>query len=190
MSVPYEKPPAPSRPGDAELTQRRKDHHLDLCLNEDVDGRGGNGLDRLRFTHNALPEISLTQVDTSTRLFGIPLEAPLVIGAMTGGSERAGRINAILADAAAECGIALALGSQRAALEKPELLATYLGGAKPPLRIGNVGAVQLNYGVSLDDLYRLAPGRQARRPGPAPQPSARGHPARGGHRLSRPASQD
>ena len=151
MKVPYE-----PTTEEAALTSKRKDHHLDLCLEEDVEGRGGNGFQHLRFTHNALPELSLEAVDTSARLFGVPLRAPLVIGAMTGGSERAGRVNAILADAAAQCGIALALGSQRAALQKPELLSTYLGGAKPPLRIGNVGAVQLNYGVTLDDLYRLA----------------------------------
>jgi isopentenyl-diphosphate delta-isomerase len=153
MNVPYEAP-AP-RVQVAEQTRKRKDHHLDLCLDADVQGRRATGLADLRFEHNALPELELAAVDTRSSLFGRELKAPFVIGAMTGGSERAGRINAVLADAARECGVGMALGSQRAALENPALLPTYVGGARPPLRIGNVGAVQLNYGVTSDAICRL-----------------------------------
>jgi isopentenyl-diphosphate delta-isomerase len=77
---------------------------------------------------------------------------------MTGGSEEGGRINRILAEAAARTGVGMGLGSQRAMIEHPELAATYdLRAMAPevPLVIGNIGAVQLNHGVGAAELRGL-----------------------------------
>ncbi len=135
---------------------QRKDHHLDLCLDGDVESKQvSTGLAALHFEHDALPEIDLESVDTRTELFGHALRAPFVIGAMTGGTDRAGEINAILAEAAAHCGVGMALGSQRVMLERPETVSTFKTPVRPPLRIGNLGAVQLNYGVGRDQVLRL-----------------------------------
>jgi isopentenyl-diphosphate Delta-isomerase len=65
------------------------------------------------------------------------------VSAMTGGTEEAGRINAALARAACEHGLALVLGSGRALLEDPALLETYRSGDRPPLLLGNLGAAQV-----------------------------------------------
>lgn len=136
--------------------EARKNHHLDLCLDEDVEARvARTGLAGLRFDNHSLPELDLAAIDTRTTFLGKELSSPFVIGAMTGGTRRAGDINAMLAEAAQECGVGMGLGSQRVALEKPEALATYKSAARPPLRIGNLGLVQLNYGVTLEQIQRL-----------------------------------
>ena len=77
------------------------------------------------FLHQALPEIDLEQVDTQVTVFGKLLRMPLLISSMTGGTEEAGKINRILAQAAQIRGIALGLGSQRAAIEDPTLEETF-----------------------------------------------------------------
>jgi len=94
--------------------------------------------------HDALPELSLDEVDTSTALLGKRLRAPIVIAAMTGGSERAKTINLELASIAEECGYAFGMGSQRAMLTHPETLTTYsIRSAAPTcLVLGNIGGVQ------------------------------------------------
>jgi isopentenyl-diphosphate delta-isomerase len=88
-------------------------------------------------------------------VFGKHLSAPLVIGAMTGGSARAGRVNERLGRVAARCGVGMALGSQRAMIVDPALASTFAvreSAPELPLLFGNVGAVQLNYGVDLQQI--------------------------------------
>jgi isopentenyl-diphosphate delta-isomerase len=74
---------------------------------------------------------------------------------MTGGTERAHQVNAMLSIAAEASGLAMGLGSGRAALEHPELTDTFRLPARPPLLFANLGAVQLRRGVSPADAERL-----------------------------------
>ncbi len=138
------------------LISSRKDAHLDLCLQRQVDSGGvATGLGGYYLEYMALPEIDLDEVDLTTEALGRPLKAPLIIGAMTGGTERARRINRRLARAASRTGIALALGSQRAMIARSELTGSYcVRDAAPdlPLLLGNLGAIQLNMGVSPDQV--------------------------------------
>ncbi|MEW6582786.1 MAG: type 2 isopentenyl-diphosphate Delta-isomerase [Actinomycetota bacterium] len=135
--------------GDApgrDLTGARKADHLRIVLEEDVAGAGiTTGLERVRFVHQALPEIDLADVDTSTTLLGRPLAAPLVISCMTGGVARGGEINRVLASAAQEAGVAMGLGSQRAALDDPALARTFaVRDVAPDVPLlANIGAAQL-----------------------------------------------
>ena len=138
----------------------RKDSHLRLALGGGVEFPEGDatGFGALRLDHDALPELDLDEIDTAVTLLGKPLAAPLVIGAMTGGTPAAGEVNRRLALAAARAGIGFALGSQRKMLADPATRATYdVRAFAPDLRllVGNVGAVQLNYGVGLPELARL-----------------------------------
>lgn len=139
--------------------QRRKDRHVDIVLQQDVTGHGpAVGLGHFTLEYDALPEIDLADVDLSTTLFGKRLTAPLIIGAMTGGTARTAEINRTLAIAAARVGVGMALGSQRPMLVDPSLTSTFaVRDAAPdlPLLMGNVGAVQLNYGVTAADVQRL-----------------------------------
>jgi isopentenyl-diphosphate delta-isomerase len=144
--------------GARELISARKDHHLDLCLRADVGSRGpATGLGGWTLELDALPEVDLEAVDLSVTLFGKKLRAPILVGAMTGGTERAALVNRRLARAAARCGLGMALGSQRAMIVRPELGATFAvreSAPDLPLLIANVGAVQLNYGMGASEIRR------------------------------------
>ena len=76
-------------------TRERKNHHIELCLNEKVDfyEEKRSLFDQLNFEHEALPEINREQCDLSCEIFGKKLAAPLIIGAMTGGAKNSLRIN-------------------------------------------------------------------------------------------------
>src|SRR5207244_6723734 len=100
---------------------RRKADHILINVEEDVEGKGvASGFDDVRFVHCALPEMDLDQVDTSSRLFGRALGAPLLISCMTGGTPEAGQINERLAEVAQTFKLPMGLGSGRVLLEHPE----------------------------------------------------------------------
>ena len=138
-------------------TESRKVDHIRINLEKDVQfPRLTTGLERYRFLHQALPELSLAEIDPTVTLFGKTLRTPLLISSMTGGTTVAERINHHLAEAAQSHGIAMGLGSQRAAIENPELAQTYQVRHIAPdiLLFANVGAVQLNYGYGADQCRR------------------------------------
>ena len=124
-------------------TAARKSEHLAIAAEPGVLHLSGPDLDGVRLRHRALPGRDLSDVDLTTSLLGARLQAPLVISAMTGGADEAQAINEQLAVAAAELGVAMALGSGRALLDDPSLLRTYRGTARPPLLLANLGAVGL-----------------------------------------------
>jgi len=134
----------------------RKSDHIRINLEEDVRSGLTTGLERYRFIHQALPELDLERVDLSLTLFDKPLKAPLLISSMTGGTPEAALINRTLALAAQETGVAMGLGSQRAALEDPSLASTYQVRqvAAEIMLFANLGAIQLNYNYTLDHCQR------------------------------------
>ena len=139
-------------------TPTRKADHLRINLEENVAAKGiTTGFESYRFIPRALPEIDLEQVDTGVRLFGRRLDAPLFISCMTGGTPQAARINRTLAQVAQQRRLALGLGSGRVLLEHPEVLPTFRVRPLAPdtLIFANLGAVQLNRGVSVDQCRRL-----------------------------------
>jgi isopentenyl-diphosphate delta-isomerase len=136
----------------APIDQRKADH-IKINLEKDVRSALTTGLEKIFFTHEALPELDLERIDTSLSLFGKQLAAPILISSMTGGTSEAEIINLRLAEAAQEIGIAMGVGSQRAALEHPELAKTFQVRRVAPdiLLFANLGAVQLNYGYGIDE---------------------------------------
>jgi isopentenyl-diphosphate delta-isomerase len=138
------------------IEQRKRDH-IRICLEEDVQGEGiTSGFGGYRFLHQALPEIDLDAVDCSLELWGRRLGAPLLISSMTGGTGPAEAINRHLAEAAETLGLAIGVGSQRAAILDAALASSYQIRRIAPhaLIFANVGAVQLNYGFGLDECRR------------------------------------
>ncbi|NPA96562.1 MAG: type 2 isopentenyl-diphosphate Delta-isomerase [Crenarchaeota archaeon] len=124
----------------------RKDEHLEIALRGDVEGPLSTWLECARFVHNALPEISIEDVDTSVEFLGRSLRAPLLIEAITGGSLKAKEVNERLARIAQELGIAIEVGSQRPMLLDPSLAESYKVVrriAKDVPVIANIGGVQL-----------------------------------------------
>ncbi|MDQ4077490.1 MAG: type 2 isopentenyl-diphosphate Delta-isomerase, partial [Chloroflexota bacterium] len=142
---------------DAARTEARKADHIDIVLNRDVGAKGvTTGFERYFFQHEALPDLSLDEIDTTLTLFGKRLKAPLLISSMTGGAEPARAINLHLAEAAEALGVAMGVGSQRAAIEAGHLANTYQVRQVAPtlLLFANLGAVQLNYGYGVDEARR------------------------------------
>ena len=135
----------------------RKSDHINICLDDPVESGERAGFERWRLDYRALPEIALDDVDLSTTIAGKTLQAPLVIGAMTGGTDEAKEFNLRLASAAERHGVGFALGSGRIAIEKPELAPTFHVREVAPtaLVFANLGAVQFNYGVTGEDAARL-----------------------------------
>ena len=139
------------------MIEQRKADHIRINLEENVGfDQLTTGLEHYRFVHQALPELKLAEVELSTTLFDHSLRAPLLISSMTGGTERAQVINRNLAAAAQEAGIAMGLGSMRAALEDPSLAESFRVRPIAPdvLLFANLGAVQLNYGYTVDHCRR------------------------------------
>ena len=137
-----------------DLHAKRKRDHLRICREKDVRGKGvTTGLERYRLRHCALPELRLEEVDLSTTFFGKRLGAPLLISAITGGTASSRSINLNLAAAAQALGLAMCVGSQRAAIENPRQARSYQVRRVAPdiLLCANLGAVQLNYGYGLDE---------------------------------------
>ncbi len=122
----------------------RKAEHVKVVLGQNVEGRY-RFWDDIELVHNALPEIDFDDVDPSAELFGRTLRAPLVITGMTGGFPDARQINSNLARAAADAGIAMGVGSERAAIVKGQFPESYacVRDYAVPLRFANVGAPQL-----------------------------------------------
>jgi isopentenyl-diphosphate delta-isomerase len=134
----------------------RKDDHIRINLEQDVRSNLSSGLEAYRFIHEALPELNLSEVDTTTSLFGKNLSSPIMISSMTGGTKEAGKINLRLAEAAQDAGIAMGVGSQRAALEDSRAASTFNVRKVAPdiLLFANLGAVQLNYGYDVSHCQR------------------------------------
>jgi isopentenyl-diphosphate Delta-isomerase len=134
----------------------RKSEHIRINLEEDVQSGLTTGLEQYHFIHRALPEIDLREVDPSVTLFGKHLSAPILISSMTGGTSEASRINQVLATAAQETHIAMGVGSQRIALEHPDLADTFQVRQVAPdiLLFANLGAIQLNYGYGIEACQR------------------------------------
>jgi isopentenyl-diphosphate delta-isomerase len=139
------------------MHEQRKSDHIRINLEEDVNFRElTTGLESYHFLHQALPEIDLAAVDLSLSFLGKRVKAPLLISSMTGGTEQAQQINRTLAEAAQIHGIAMGLGSQRAAIENPAVAATFQVRSVAPdiLLLANLGAIQLNYSYTVDHCRR------------------------------------
>lgn len=139
------------------MHEKRKSDHIRINLEENVNFQSlTTGLENYHFLHQALPELNMAQIDTSVSFLGKTLNAPLLISSMTGGTEQAGLINRTLAQAAEAKGIAMGLGSQRAAIEDHSLASTFQVRALAPTTVllANLGAIQLNYGYTVAHCQR------------------------------------
>jgi isopentenyl-diphosphate Delta-isomerase len=137
----------------------RKRRHIDVCLDDRVAYSGvTTGLERYRLPYNALTQTNLALIDLSTKFLGVPLRAPIMVGAMTGGAELSGTINRNLAAAAQRLGIGMMLGSQRIMLdsasgEQAAASFTVRDVAPDVLLFGNIGLAQLTV-AAVEDISK------------------------------------
>lgn len=140
------------------VTQSRKADHIRICLEEQVQCQAiATGLEKYRFIHTCLPEFDFDQVDISTSFLGKTLGAPILISSMTGGTPLAATINQRLAEVAQEYKLAMGVGSQRVAIEKPQVIDSFAIRKYAPdaLLFANLGAVQLNYDYGVEQCQRI-----------------------------------
>lgn len=127
----------------------RKLEHLWLCRNYDVEYKHKRtGFQDIELIHKALPQINKEEIDISSSFLGKKLKAPIIITAITGGHPKSQKINQELAKAAEKLNIGMGVGSQRAAMENPDLKSTYTvvrEEAPSTFIIGNIGAPQIEY---------------------------------------------
>jgi isopentenyl-diphosphate delta-isomerase len=138
--------------------ENRKTEHLRVCLEKDVEFKEiTSGFEKYRFEHCCLPELDRGEIDLSTTFLGKSLKAPILISSMTGGTSLAHLVNTRLATVAQRYGLAMGIGSQRIALEQPEVAPTFAVRHLAPdiLLFANLGAVQLNYGYGWQECLKL-----------------------------------
>jgi isopentenyl-diphosphate delta-isomerase len=142
----------------AEETRKRKADHIKICLEEKAQARKATtGFEDIRFVHKALPEIDKQKIDLTTCILGHKFSAPIIVGAMTGGTTKAEKINSNIAEAVEKLGLGMGVGSQRAALENTKLAKTFaIARKKAPnaFLIANIGGVQLVHGYGLKEVKK------------------------------------
>ena len=124
----------------------RKADHVRLALDDTARPASPAGWDDVRLVHAALPEVDHAAIAPGADFLGRRLALPLCVASMTGGFGAAGAINATLARATERHGLAMGLGSQRAALRDASLRESYAIArreAPSAFLFANVGAAQL-----------------------------------------------
>ena len=137
----------------SDTTDKRKIHHVNIVNADSEVDRRKYYFDSVQLVHRALPEIDLSEVDPSITFMGKRLSFPLLISSMTGGDHNLLRtINKNLAIAAEATGVAMCVGSQRVMFTNPKSKSSFEIRKFAPnaLLFANLGAVQLNYGFTLE----------------------------------------
>ncbi|MCW4044023.1 MAG: type 2 isopentenyl-diphosphate Delta-isomerase [Candidatus Bathyarchaeota archaeon] len=142
----------------AEETEKRKADHIRICLSENAQAREATtGFEDVHLVHKALPEIDKHTIDLSTDVFGHKFAAPIIVGAMTGGTAEATRINSAIAEAVETLRLGMGVGSQRAAIENKKLEQTFaVARKKAPTAflIANLGGIQLVHGYGVKEVTK------------------------------------
>lgn len=131
------------------MRSKRKDEHVALALSQNVYE---SDFDSIRILHHSLPNINLRDIDPSINFLGKPVNYPIYINAMTGGSDKTEALNRKLARIARVFSLPMAVGSQHAALDDNKLESSYrvVREENPDgFIIGNVGA-----NASVEDAQR------------------------------------
>jgi isopentenyl-diphosphate delta-isomerase len=142
----------------AKETEKRKADHIRICLNENAQARKTTtGFEDVHLVHRALPEINKKGIKLSATVFGHKFAAPLIVGAMTGGTAEATRINAAIAEAVETLQLGMGVGSQRAAIENVKLEKTFaVTRKKAPnaFLVANLGGIQLVHGYGVQQVKK------------------------------------
>lgn len=150
----------PERPDSGAIEiMKRKREGIEIPLRSDVQAKTTSTfLEYVKLVHNAVPELDLKDVDTSTIFLGRHFSAPLIIDSMTGGTTEALSINGRLAELAETYSLAMGVGSQRAGLVSDKLADSYKiarKNAPNAFLIANIGAAQLSSGLAISKVKKL-----------------------------------
>jgi isopentenyl-diphosphate delta-isomerase len=126
------------------MIENRKEEHINIAENMNVTSEH-NFWEDIRLIHKAMPEVDYDAINTKINFLGTDFDLPFLISSMTGGTEKARKINANLAKAAEEFNIGIGVGSMRAAIENKNIADTFsvINNYKIPAKFANIGAPQL-----------------------------------------------
>jgi isopentenyl-diphosphate delta-isomerase len=143
----------------AEKTGKRKEDHIKICLEQNVQAKKAtSGFEDINLIHRALPEINKKQINLSTTFLGKKFSAPIIVGAMTGGTDQAEKINASIAEAVEKLHLGMGIGSQRVAIEDQKMEKTFAVARKrapTAFLIANIGGVQFVHGYGLKEVKKI-----------------------------------
>lgn len=100
------------------MRQERKREHVESYLKTEYVG--DNLFEDIYIENNSLPGINFEEIDTRVSFLGKTVDFPLMINAMTGGTDELSSINEDLARIARDLNIPMAVGSQTVGLDYPE----------------------------------------------------------------------
>ncbi|MGB9740781.1 MAG: type 2 isopentenyl-diphosphate Delta-isomerase [Candidatus Bathyarchaeia archaeon] len=142
----------------AKETRKRKAEHIRISLNMDTQARKTTTcFEDIHLIHRALPQIDKEKIDLKTTVFNHKFAAPIIVGAITGGTLEATKINAAIAEAVEELGLGMGVGSQRAAIEDKKFEETFAVTRKrapTAFLIANIGGVQLVHGYGTKEVKK------------------------------------
>jgi isopentenyl-diphosphate Delta-isomerase len=143
----------------ASETGKRKEDHIRICLDQKAQAKNAtSGFEDIQLLHRALPEVNKEKIKLSTTFLGKKFNAPIIVGAMTGGTQQATKINSAIAQAVEKLGLGMGVGSQRAAIEDQKLEETFSVARKMApnaFLIANIGGVQLVHGYGLKEVRKV-----------------------------------
>jgi isopentenyl-diphosphate delta-isomerase len=143
----------------AETTRKRKLDHINICAEKKAQARKiTTGFEDIHLVHKALPEINKKNIDLSSRFLEHKFAAPIIVGAMTGGTAEAEKINGTIAEVVEELGLGMGLGSQRVGIEDAKLERTFsIARKKAPTAflVANIGGVQLVNGYGVREVKKV-----------------------------------
>lgn len=134
------------------MRKTRKREHVENYLRTRY--KGDTLLEEVFLEHNALPDLCFEDIDTKTVFLGKTVDYPIIINAMTGGSEFSREINRDLSLIAKEFNIPMAVGSQTIALCEEEECKDSFQIVRETIGSEGIVIANLNAQASLNDVER------------------------------------
>ena len=128
----------------------RKREHVENYLRATY--RGDTLLGDVFLEHNALPDLSVEDIDTQTTFLGKKVDYPIIINAMTGGTDFSREINRELSLVAKTFNIPMAVGSQTIALCEDEICKDSFRVVRENIGEDGIVIANLNAQASLEDV--------------------------------------
>ena len=122
-----------------EKRRERKDEHIENYLRSEF--RSKTLLNNVYIEHNALSDVNFDEIDTTIEFLGEKISMPVMVNAMTGGTEISEDINEDLSNICRELNIPMAVGSESIAIKDLEARGSFslLKDKEDIIKIGNLG---------------------------------------------------
>lgn len=132
------------------MRKKRKREHVENYLKTSFEGN--NLFEDIFIEHNAIPELNFSEIDTRTKFLGKTIDYPIIINAITGGTEFSEGINRDLSLLAKEFNIPMAVGSETILMCEEEACRDSFRIVRQNIGEAGVTIANLNGFASVDDV--------------------------------------